>query len=744
MSRFFDPAHWAGLIPNGLGQVKPNHYLEIFRTVWENRDQLPYAARILRHGVCDGCALGTTGLRDFTMDGVHLCTVRLKLLRLNTMGALDDSRLEDAAGLAKLDARQLRDLGRLARPMLRRRGDAGFRALSWEDAIQLAASRIRDSRPERLAFYLTSRGLTNEVYYAAQKAARFLGTNNIDNSARICHAPSTVALKASLGAAASTCSYKDWIGSDLLVFAGSNVPNNQPVTTRYLYYAKRQGTRVAVVNPVREPGMERYWVPSVFESAVFGTRLADDFFSVHTGGDVAFFNGALKALIEIDGVDEAFVSQKCTGFEDLRRALAGQSWELLETHSGASRETMRRFAESYKRARTAVFVWSMGLTQHAFGVDNVRSLINLALARGMVGRPHCGLMPIRGHSGVQGGAEVGCVPGAFPGGKPVDAEQARAMAEIWGFEPPVAPGLSAVQMIDAAHEGRLDLLYSVGGNFLETLPDPGYVREALGGVPLRVHQDIVVSPQMLVEPAGEVLLLPARTRYEQSGGGTETTTERYIVYSPEIPGRRIGESRDEWEILTRIAAAARPEQADKIRFAGTQEIRDEIARAVPFYAGIETLRKKGDAVQWGGRRLCEGGVFATRDGKAAFATLQPPATALPPGRFFLSTRRGKQFNSMVQADRDPLTGARRDDVLISPEEASALGLAEGDPVLLRSAAGEFRGRLKFMPIQPRNLQVHWPEGNVLIARGRVEPLSGIPDYNAVVELVAPAKSRTVD
>src|SRR3989304_1855023 len=151
--------------------------------------------------------------------------------------------------------------------------------------------------PRRIAFYLTSRGITNEVYYVAQKVARFLGTNNVDTSARICHAPTTVALKAALGAPASTCSYKDWIGADLIVFFGSDAPNNQPVTTKYLYYAKTQGSRVAVVNPYREPGLERYWVPSAFESALFGTRLADDFFLIHTGGDIAFINGVLKHLI---------------------------------------------------------------------------------------------------------------------------------------------------------------------------------------------------------------------------------------------------------------------------------------------------------------------------------------------------------------------------------------------------------------------------------------------------------------
>jgi molybdopterin-dependent oxidoreductase alpha subunit len=726
---------WVGPIPYGIGQVKPNHYLEMARVAWENRDHPIYAWRILRRGVCDGCALGTTGLRDFTMDGIHLCTVRLHLLRLNTMPAMDPGRLADAPALERLSSRELRGLGRLGHPMLRRRGEPGFRRISWDEALDLLAERLRALDPARIGFYLTSRAITNETYYAAQKAARFLGTNNVDNSARICHAPSTTAMKLTLGVAASTVSYKDWIGADLLCFIGSDVANNQPVTMKYLYYAKRKGTAVAVVNPYREPGLERYWVPSVAESALFGTRMLDEFFAVHTGGDLAFLNGALKALIAMGGVDEAFVRDHTTGFEELRAALEAQPWELLERSSGATRADMERFARLLVARPNVIFVWSMGVTQHAHGTNTARAIVNLALARGAIGREHAGLMPIRGHSGVQGGAEVGCVPMSFPGGRPVGPEGAQEMEALWGFPVPAARGLSAVEQIEAAHEGRLDLLWAAGGNFLETLPEPAFVREALERVPFRVHQDIVTSSQMLIPPREWALLLPAMTRYEQPGGGTETTTEREIIFSPEIPGPRPPEARPEWWIFTEAAARARPEAADRIRFADAAAIRAEIARAVPSYAGIERLARAGDHVQWGGRVLCRGGVFPTPDGRAHFSVVRPPEATVPAGRLLLSTRRGKQFNSMVQRDRDPLTGARREDVLVSPEDAAALGLAEGDPVVVRSEVGEMRGRVKLAPIRPGNVQVHWPEAQVLIRRGVRDPECGIPDYNAVVELL---------
>ena len=710
--------------------------------MWENKHAPLYAWRVLRDGVCDGCALGTTGMRDFTMDGVHLCTVRLNLLKLNTAKALDARRLENVAGLAGLGSRQLRDLGRLPYPMIRRRGEAGFRRIPWDLAFESIAEGIRRTTPDRICFYITSRGVTNETYYVAQKVARFLGTNHVDNSSRVCHAPSTTGLKATIGVGASTCSYADWIGSDLLVLFGSDVPNNQPVTTKYMYYAKEQGTKILVVNPFRELGLERYWVPSVPKSALFGTRLADDFFLVHTGGDIAFINGVLKHLLANDGIDWPFVRDHTAGFDDVVRILEGQSWEELERFSGVSRDEMRRFADLYASARTAVFVWSMGITQHRFGVENVKAIVNLALARGMVGREKCGLMPIRGHSGVQGGSEVGCVPNLLPGGEPIRHAKDR-IETLWSFPVPDDRGYTSVEMIDAAHDGEIDVFYAVGGNFLETLPEPRYVREALARVPLRVHQDIVVTTQMLVDPADTVILLPAQTRYEQRGGGTETSTERRIYFSPEIPGPRVGEAMAEWEILMRVAEQTVPELAPRIHFDGAQAIRAEIAMAAPQYAGIETLRAKGDAVQWGGPRLCENGQFPTPDGRARFTPLLPPEFDLPEGAFLLSTRRGKQFNSMVQRDVDPMVGAPRDAILMSEEDAGGLGVRDGDPVEVRSDVGRYVGTAYVTRIKPRNLQMYWPEANAVLRRGILDPECGMPDYNAVVRLLPAQRALEV-
>jgi molybdopterin-dependent oxidoreductase alpha subunit len=720
-------------VPFGLGQTKPQHFRDMGRVLWKNRDNLPYAWKVLSRGVCDGCALGVAGFHDWTIKGVHLCMTRLNLLRLNTMRAFDPNVIADIPRLRGLSNAELRELGRIPYPFLRRKGEPGFHRITWGEAYAIMVNRIRASSPKRIAFFVTSRGITNEVYYVAQKVARFFGTNNVDNAARLCHSPSTGAMKYAVGVAATTCSYKDWWGTDLLIFFGANPANDQPVTTKYIHEAKAKGTKVVMVNPYREPGMDRYWVPSTVKSALFGTNIMDYWFPVSQGGDIPFLYGVLKTLIENHWYDKSFVSTHTEGFAELKTAAEKLDWDTLTKQSGLSRASMQEFAELIRDAKTAVLVWSMGITQHAFGGDAVSMILNLGLLKGFVGRDQCGLMPIRGHSGVQGGAEMGAYSTAFPGGKPINGDNAAMLSKQYGFGVPADPGLTATEMVEAGARGELDMLYCLGGNFLRTLPEPAYVARAMSHVPLRVHQDIILTDQMFLEPNEAVLLLPAKTRYEQDGGGTETITERRIVFSPEIP-RQVAEAKAEWKILLELAAAMQPERAQLLGCQTGQAIRDEIAKIVPFYDGIQRLEQTGDAVQYGGPHLCADGKFATADGKAHFRTVPLPVQHRPPGTFEVSTRRGKQFNTLIYDEVDPMTGAARDAVFMNPEDAAELHLANCDRVALVNDLGRLKCTVFLAPIARGNLQVHWPEGNVIIARGKVDTLGGVPDYNARVRV----------
>ena len=227
---------------------------------------------------------------------------------------------------------------------------------------------------------------------------------------------------------------------------GADVANAQPVFMKYLYLAKKRGAKIAVVNPLREPGLERYWVPSSVESAMFGTKITDEFFPVHTGGDVAFVNGVLKHLLAI-GRDRPRVRDRRTpsGSTRCSRSSSASRSTISSEQSGATAADMERFARMYASAKSAVLVWSMGVTQHEHGVENVQAIVNLGLARGNVGRPGAGLMPIRGHSGVQGGAEMGCYATAFPGGVAIDEETAPRSA---------SSGASTCRREPGLHRGR--------------------------------------------------------------------------------------------------------------------------------------------------------------------------------------------------------------------------------------------------------------------------------------------------
>jgi molybdopterin-dependent oxidoreductase alpha subunit len=703
-----------------------------FGVLWENKGELPYAWNVLNHGVCDGCSLGPYGLKDNVLDGVHLCMTRLKLLKLNTMAALDPSVLRDVNRLRGMAPERLRSLGRLPFPMIRRKDARGFLRVSWDEALDVVCHGIRRVTPHEMGFCATSRGLTNEVYYVFQKLARVLGTNNVDLCSAPCHAASVSGLKATLGVGAPTCSLSDFIGTDLLVIFGSDLANNQPVTTKYMHYAKKAGTRVAVVNPMREYGMERYWVPSVASGAFFGRRITDDFFQVRVGGDIAFINGVLKFLIAADRVDRAFIEQHTSGFAEVKAALDTQSWEMLEQRSGVSREAMQRFALVYSQARTAVFVYSMGLTQREFGVDNVTAIVNLALARGMLGREKCGIMPIGGHSSVQGGGECGSEPDKFPGGFAVKDDTARRFSNLWHHPVPSNPGLKVPHMIEAAHRGEIKFLYSIGGNLLKTMPDPKFVADALAKVALRVHQDIVLNTSMLLDADEAVVLLPGQTRYEQRGGGTSTSTERRIRFTPEIPGHRIGEALPEWEIPVLIGRKSMSNGDKLFPFDDTQTIREEMSRVMPIYQGIEKLAKEGDQLQWGGPYLFKDGFTAMPGNRALFTVLEPPDRWPAEGKFYLATRRGKQFNSMTFSNTDRLMGTgQRDMIFISPEDAERLKLDDGASVNIRSDTGEMKGVIQLAPVKSGTLQAYWPEANVLVSRP-TDPVSGEPDYNAEV------------
>ena len=479
--RRWKPRNWAGWRPNGVGQQKPKHFSAMAKVALANRRHPIYAWRVLSQGVCDGCALGVAGFRDWTIEGVHLCTTRLDLLSVNTGDAIDPAKLTDVDTLAAKSGAELRALGRLGYPMRRRAGERGFTRISWDDALDTIAPAIANAGGERTALYLTSRGITNEVYYVTGKAAHAMGIANVDSAARVCHAPSTVVLKETIGAAASTCSFPDVLETDLVVLIGSNPANNQPVFMKYLYEAKREhGTKVVVINPYLEPGLERYWVPSSAESMLFGTKICDLHVPVRPGGDVALLNAALKELIARGAIDRDFIAahtarmgRACRGAD---RAVQRRVVTARRCHA-AGNSTRSSTCTPPRAAR--VLVWSMGITQRVDGADGVEAIVNLGLARGNVGRngagPYADPRPLwRARRWRDGRLRHDAARGAL--GHAGELRRARSRV---GLRRAAPCGHTAPEMIEAAERDELDVLYVSGGNFLDVMPDPPRVAAAM-------------------------------------------------------------------------------------------------------------------------------------------------------------------------------------------------------------------------------------------------------------------------
>ncbi|HWH77446.1 MAG TPA: molybdopterin-dependent oxidoreductase, partial [Candidatus Binatus sp.] len=568
------------------------------------------------------CSLGSSGLRDDVIGAFHLCMTRLERLSLNTMGALDVARLGNVDRLRKLKPAHLRRLGRLSYPMIRRNGEAGFSRVTWDGALGAVCKAIHDTAPHQMAFVAASRALTNEVYYVFQKLARVLGTNNVDLCARSADAGIS-ALKATLGIGAPTCSFADLIGTELLLIFDTGLAKNQQLILEYLRCAKKAGTRILVVSPMRDGALHHYRPQSVPTSAPFGATLTDEFFQVSGGGYIAFINGVLKSLIAGGRVDMGFVDNHTAGFAELKAVLGQQSWQMLEQRSGVPRGQLKRVADLYGQAKCAVLVYSAALAEQEGGVDTLKAIVNLALARGMLGRHKCGITRLDGDSAGQSASDCGATPETFPGGFAVNHDNARRFSNLWYHPVPSSPGLRVAPMIDAAQRGEIRFLYSMSGDLMKCMADGDRVSAAIKKIPLRVHQDVALNGSMLLDADDTVILLPAQTCYEQRSGGTMTNSERRIRFTPEIPGHRIGESLPAWEIPVLLGQKSMPNGDKLFPFAHSQAIRDEMSRVMPIYQGIDKLDQEGDQLQWGGEFLFKDGFTAMPDNRALLTTLEP-------------------------------------------------------------------------------------------------------------------------
>jgi formate dehydrogenase alpha subunit len=611
---------------------------------------------------------------------------------------------------------------RLARPLIKDNGS--FREASWEEALALVATRFSELKekhgPDCLAG-LSSAKTTNEENYLMQKLVRAaFGTNNVDHCARLCHASTVAGLAKAFGSGAMTNSIEELRSTPVVLVIGSNTTECHPVIGILIRQAVASGrTRLIVADPRR----------------ISLAGIAEVHLQHRPGTDVALVNGMMSVILEEGLADTEFIAKRTEDFASFREALSGWSVETAAKVSGVAAEDIRRAARLYAGAESAAIVYSMGITQHATGTDNVLCLANLAMLTGNVGKACAGVNPLRGQNNVQGACDVGALPNVFCGYQRIDDPAARAKFEkAWGVPLPDKPGLTVVEILNAALEKRIRGLYVMGENLMLSDPDLNHVRRALVALDFLVVQDIFLSETAELAD----VVLPACSFAEKEG--TFTNTERRVLRVRKALAAP-GEAREDWRILCEVAARL----GYPMDYAGAEAIMEEIASLTPSYAGItyERLGEKG--LQWpcptrehpGTKFLHEQG-FARGKGKFHPVAFLPPQE-LPDREypFVLTTGRILQhFHTGTMTRRSEVL----DDLVptgqleISPPDAERLGVASGQKVAVSSR----RGRIEI----PVGLTERVAEGVVFLSFhfkehpanaltiAALDPVAKIPEFKA--------------
>ncbi len=681
---------------------------------------------------CKTCALGMGGQQGGMVNEAgrfpEVCKKSVQAMAADMQGRVREGFFETFPldQLARFSSRELEASGRLVEPMYAGPGERSYRAISWEEALDRAAAGLTAGPPEDTFFYFSGRS-SNEAGFLLQLFARLYGTNNVNNCSFFCHQASGVGLASVTGSGTATISLDDIEHADLVFLIGCNPASNHPRLMRALVDLRRRGGRVVVINPLREVGLVNFRVPSDPLSLLFGSRIADEYLMPHVGGDIPLLTGLAKTVLAMGAEDRAFIEQRTTGFAPAEAAIRGASWRGIEAQSGVTRAEIERVAGLYARSTGTIFAWTMGITHHEHGVDNVRAIANLALLRGMVGRPGVGLLPLRGHSNVQGMGSMGAVP-------ELKGPVVRAIEERLGISLPKSPGMDTLACVARAHEGRVRTAFHLGGNLFGSCPDAAYARAALARIGLTVFLSTTLNTGHIHGRGRESLILPVLARDEDPQATTQESMFNYVRLSDGGTPRHAGPMAE----VAVIAAIARRTLGDahpaKFRdMEAHRTIRRFIADVIPGYGQVGAIDSTKREFHVAGR-VMHGPAFPTPSGRAAFhAVAFPPLKGEGAGELRLMTIRSEgQFNTVVYEEEDYYRGQeRRDVVLMNPDDMRRMGIAVNDRVTLRTRTGEMPGLLaRAADIRAGNAATYYPEANILVPRS-IDGESRTPAFKSI-------------
>jgi molybdopterin-dependent oxidoreductase alpha subunit len=689
--------------------------------------------RLRSKNACKTCAFGMGGQRGGMVNEQgrfpEICKKSIQAQAGDMQGPISESffREHSIAELEGWSSMQMEYAGRLAFPVIAEEGQTHFRRIGWDDALGRLADGLKVADPDRTFFYSSGRS-SNEAAFLLQVLARAYGTGNIHNCSSYCHQASGVALTRMLGSGTATVVLDDLDKADLLLVAGANPASNHPRLIVKMVELRKRGGTVIVINPMRELGLVRFRIPSQVGSMLFGSDVSDIYLQPNVGTDIEVFKALLKGVLERDGVDPDFLASHVDGWEDVERDVRETSWQTLLGRCGLERAAIDRAVGAIVGSRNGMMLWAMGLTHHEHGVDAITALGNLAFSRGWVGRPGCGLMPIRGHSNVQGVGSVGFTPAL----KQAFAEK---MKEVYGI--PVKSGLDTYGSMEAAAAGKIRVAVMLGGNLWGSNPDLDWARDALRRIDTTVHITTKLNPGHVHGRGRLNLLLPVLARDEERQSTTQESMFNFVRLSDGGGPVPDGEIKSEVELVCNLAARLLPPGPfpfDRMNDHGS--IRRAISRVVPGYDAVGRM-DAGKEFQIEGRTF-HAPRFGTANGKLKATVPALPAFRVEDGEFRLMTLRSEgQFNTVVYEEEDLYRGnTRRDVVMMNATDAKRLGLNEHDPVSVTSETGELRVVVALAEIPPGNLAMYYPEANVLVPR-RIDRDSGTPAFKSIAARVTP-------
>ena len=680
---------------------------------------------------CKTCALGMGGQRGgMVNEGGHfpeVCKKSIQAMAADMQGGISPEFLEQRFDrLGGYSPRELEAAGRITEPLYADKAiDQTYRPISWDEAIERCAESMRLTAPSDSYFYFSGRS-SNEAGFLLQLVARLYGTNNVNNCSYFCHQASGVGLTSVTGSGTATVALEDLDKCDLVVLIGGNPASNHPRLMRSLMQVRRRGGKVLVINPMRELGLERFKVPSDVRSMLFGSRMSDLYLQPHIGGDIALLSAIAKALLEMGAVDQDFVKQHCEGWDDWRSHLEQTSWDMLIDQAGETREQMQWAAMMLAKSSRTVYCWTMGITHHEHGVQNVQAIGNLALMRGMVGKPGAGLLPLRGHSNVQGIGSIGAVP-------KLKEQVFEAIESRFGVSLPKEPGMDTLACVHRADEGRVGFAMHLGGNLYGSCPDSMWARGALTKIGTTVFLSTTLNTGHILGRGRKSIILPVRARDEEEQATTQESMFNFVRLS-EGGKPRLEGPRSEVKVIAAIAQAVLGDDApiDLRALEVHANLREAIAKIVPGYEAIGEIGRTRREFQVDGRTFHEPR-FATPSGRAVMHVVRAPEERpLEPDELRLMTVRSEgQFNTVVYEDEDVYRGhAPREAILMNVEDMKRMGLGEGDHVMVHSHAGWMSAFVRAFPIRAGSSAMYFPEANRLVPQ-RVDSGSQTPAFKHV-------------